>query len=407
MIAFWDQTLRDGEQSPGVFFTPSEKLRLAVKMEEIGIRRAEVGFPVVSRDESRAVKRIAEQGLKMKIVCPARCKREDIDAVAETGAGEVAVFIGTSPQLMKYSLRMSPREVEKGLVEAVEYARERGLFVHAVSEDSTRSRESFVLKNLRNAVEAGARGVVITDTLGIATPDKMFKLARAVKRRVRAESYSVHAHDDLGLATANTLAAVEAGFESPQTTVTGIGERSGNTSFEEVVMGLELLYDRRTGIRTERIFDLAELVEELSGVPIPVHKPVVGANSFAHEAGVHVAAVLRNPVTYEPFPPERVGRERRFSLGKHSGAAMVEHELERSGGRTRDGSVKELTQRVKWLKEGTGKGKIRELVRVKRALDRERAGVTLEEFRALINQKSARPSVSASGKIPVQRLSRE
>jgi isopropylmalate/homocitrate/citramalate synthase len=401
LIEFWDQTLRDGEQSPGVFFTPSEKLRLAVEMEKIGVRRSEVGFPIVSREEFRAVKNIVEQGLKIKIVCPARCKKEDIDAVAETGAGEVAVFIGTSPQLMKYSLRMTPGEVGKRLVEAVDYARQRGLFVHVVSEDSLRSREDFVLRILRKAVEAGAKGVVITDTLGIATPDKMFKLARMVRRGVKAESYSVHAHDDMGLATANTLAAVEAGFESPQTTVTGIGERSGNASFEEVVMGLELLYDRRTGIRTERIFRLAELVEELSGVPIPVHKPVVGTNSFTHEAGVHVAAVLRNPRTYEPFPPETVGRERRFSMGKHSGAALVEHELERLGGKVRGGDVKELTQRVKRLKEGAGKGKLRELVRVKRALDRERAGVTLEEFRRLIGGKGARASGSASSKIPV------
>ncbi len=388
MIEFWDQTLRDGEQSPGVFFTPGEKLRLAVKMEEIGIRRSEVGFPVVSREEFRAVKKIVEQGLKMKIVCPARCKREDIDAVAETGAGEVAVFIGTSPQLMKYSLRMTPGEVETRLVEAVEYARERGLFVHAVSEDSTRSKEAFVLKIFRNAVEAGAKGIVITDTLGIATPERMFKLARTVRKGVRAESYSVHTHDDLGLATANTLAAMEAGFESPQTTVTGIGERSGNAAFEEVVMGLELLYDRRTGIRTERIFRLAELVERFSGVPIPVHKPIIGTDSFVHEAGVHVAAVLRNPVTYEPFPPGRVGRERRFSLGKHSGAALVEHELQRLKRRSGTRDVNELTQRVKQLRVSAGKGKIRELVRVKNAMDRERAGVTLEEFRRLIGQKS-------------------
>ncbi len=371
-----------------MFFTPGEKLRLAFEMEKIGIRRAEVGFPIVSRDELRAVKKIVEQDLKMKIVCPARCAKEDIDAVAETGAGEVAVFISTSPELMKYSLRMTAGEVEERLVWAVEYARERGLFVHAVSEDSTRSREGFVLRVLRRAVEAGAKGVVITDTLGIATPERMFKLSRMIRRGVRAESYSVHAHDDLGLATANTLAAVEAGFEAPQTTVTGIGERSGNASFEEVVMALEVLYERRTGIRTERIFRLAELVEEFSGVPIPVHKPVIGTNSFAHEAGVHVAAVLRNPVTYEPFPPERVGRERRFSLGKHSGTAIVRRELRRTGGGEKTRSIKELTEMVKMLRAQAGKGKLRKLVRVKRALDRQRAGVTTAEFRRLLRTKS-------------------
>ncbi len=384
MIEFWDQTLRDGEQSPGVFFTPREKLRLAIEMEEIGIKRAEVGFPVVSRDECRAVKMIVDQGLKMKIVCPARCKREDIDAVAETGAGEVAVFIGTSPQLIKYSLRMKKNEVLTRMVESVEYARERGLYVHAVSEDSTRSDEQFVLRFFDSAVGAGAKGVVICDTLGIATTSKMAKLAALIRRSIRVRHYSVHCHDDMGLATANTLAAVEAGFEAPQTTVCGIGERSGNASFEEVCMSLQVLYRRRTGIRTERIFRLAELVEKYSGVPIPVHKPVVGTNSFAHEAGVHVAAVLKNPLTYEPFPPKRVGRTRRFSLGKHSGTRLVELELRRGGFLVTRDQARELTARLKALKERRSKRKIGELIKVKRALDQERAGVSEGDFLRLL-----------------------
>ncbi len=384
MIEFWDQTLRDGEQSPGVFFTPREKLRLAIEMEEIGIKRAEVGFPVVSRDESRAVRMIVEQGLKMKVVCPARCVRKDIEAVADTGASEVAVFIGTSPQLMKYSLKMDGADVERRMVESVEYAKERGLYVHAVSEDSTRSDEKFVLRFFKKAVEAGAKSVVVTDTIGIATPSNMGRLAGLVRQSVRAECYSVHCHDDLGLATANTLAAVEAGFGAPQTTVCGIGERSGNASFEEVCMSLQVLYRRRTGIRTERIFRLAELVEKYSGVPIPVHKPVVGTNSFAHEAGVHVAAVLKNPLTYEPFPPKRVGRTRRFSLGKHSGTRLVELELRRGGFLVTRDQARELTARLKALKERRSKRKIGELIKVKRALDQERAGVSEGDFLRLL-----------------------
>ncbi len=367
-----------------MFFTPREKLRLAVELEEIGIRRAEVGFPIVSKGEFRAVKLIVDQGLKMKVVCPARCRREDIDAVADAGAREVAVFIGTSPQLMKWSLRMTRSEVLGTIVESVEYARERGLYVHAVSEDTTRSDERFVARLLRSAVEAGAKGIVICDTLGVATPSKMERLAGVVRRSVRAECYSVHCHDDLGLATANTLVAVEAGYEAPQTTVCGIGERSGNAPFEEVCMALEVLYGRKTGIRTERIFRLAEMVERFSGIPVPVHKPVVGTNSFAHEAGVHVAAVLRNPVTYEPFRPERVGRKRRFSLGKHSGTALVGRELRRAGVLAASDRVWVVLERLKALREGRSKKRLRELVEVKKLLDRERAGVTEEEFRRLV-----------------------
>ncbi len=387
MIEFWDQTLRDGEQSPGVFFTPREKLRLAIEMEEIGVKRAEVGFPIVSRDEFRAVKMIVEQGLKMKIVCPARCKKEDIDAVADTGAREAAVFISTSPQLMRYSLRMDRGEVLRKIADSVEYARERGLFVHAVSEDSTRSHEDFVLRFFKTAVAAGARGIVVCDTLGVSTPTTMNKLALLVRRSIRADSYSVHCHDDLGLATANTLAAVEAGFLAPQTTVCGIGERSGNASFEEVCMTLEVLYRIRTGIRTRRIFRLAELVEKYSGVPIPVHKPVVGTDSFVHEAGVHVAAVLRNPIAYEPFPPERVGRRRGFSVGKHSGASLLKRELHRLGFQSKEVTSRELTNRLKALKEGKSKRRLRELVKVKRELDEERLGISEGDLRLLFGVK--------------------
>lgn len=392
MIQFWDQTLRDGEQSPGVFFTPLEKLRLAIEMEEIGIKRAEVGFPVVSKPEFRAVKMIVDQGLKMKVVCPARCKREDIDAVADTGAREVAVFIGTSPQLMKYSLRMKRTEVLKTMIESVEYAKQRGLYVHAVSEDSTRSNQRFVLRFLKKAVEVGAKGVVICDTLGFATPLKIGKLAKLVRQTVPAESYSIHCHDDLGFATANTLAAVAVGFEAPQTTVCGIGERSGNASFEEVCVALELLYGRKTGIKTERIFGLAELVEKYSGVPIPVHKPVIGTNSFAHEAGVHVAAVLRNPVTYEPYAPEKVGQVRRFSLGKHSGTRIVERELGQAKLASTRWKLKPLTSKLKSLKETRSKKKLYELIRVKKELDKEREGVTAEEFRQLMRATGPAPT---------------
>ncbi len=384
MIEFWDQTLRDGEQSPGVFFTPKEKLRLAIEMEEIGIKRAEVGFPIVSKNEFNAVKMILDQGLKMKVVCPARCRQEDIDAVADTGAPEVAVFIGTSPELMKYSLRMNSGEALEKIADSVEYARKRGLFVHAVSEDSTRSDPDFVLRFFKTAVEAGAKGIVVCDTLGVSTPEKTKQLAQIVRRSIRIESYSVHCHDDLGLATANTLAAVEAGFNGPQTTLCGIGERSGNASFEEVCMALEILYGVKTGIRTKMIFRLAELVEKYSGVPIPVHKPVIGSDSFVHEAGVHVAAVLRNPVTYEPFPPEKVGRRRRFNIGKHSGASLLKWELRRLGFQATDVDTRQLSARLKALKEGKSKKPIRQLIDVKRKLDEKRLGISEGDLRLIL-----------------------
>jgi 2-isopropylmalate synthase len=377
MIRFWDQTLRDGEQSPGVRFSPSEKLRLAGEMDGAGIAMAEVGFPVASKDDFRACKLLAEQGFRMRLICPARCRIEDVDAVADTGVREIALFISTSPQLMRHSLRMKGSTVIDRISKMIEYSRDRGLYVHAVSEDTMRSRPGFILPFFKSAVTAGAKGVVITDTVGIASPEKVRKFASLVHSSIRAQSYSVHVHDDLGLATANTLAAVEAGFNVPQTTINGIGERSGNASFAEVCLALELLYNRRTRLRMDRIYRLARLVEKFSGVPIPAHKPVIGGNSFSHEAGIHVAALLRNPQTYEPYPPEKVGRRRCFRIGKHTGSRLIENIL----GRNLDQeSARTLTGRLKRLQERRSK---REIYRLVRLLDKERSGISEQELRRM------------------------
>lgn len=377
MIRFWDQTLRDGEQSPGVRFSPSEKLRLAGEMNEAGMAMAEIGFPVVSKDDFRACKLLADQGLRMRLICPARCKIEDVDAVADTGVREIALFISTSPELMRDSLRMSQNKVIDRISKMIEYSRDRGLYVHAVSEDSMRSRPEFILRFFKSAVAAGAKGVVITDTIGIATPEKVRKFARLVRSSIRAQSYSVHVHDDLGLATVNTIAAVEAGFDVPQTTINGIGERSGNASFAEVCLGLELLYKRKTGIRMDRIYRLAQLVEKLSGIPIPAHKPVIGGNSFTHEAGIHVAALLRNTRTYEPFPPEIVGRKRSFQIGKHTGRRLIENILVKN---LDPESARILTSRLKRLQERKSK---REIFRLVRLLDLERRGISEQKLKQM------------------------
>src|SRR3989442_12909483 len=237
-----------------------------------------------------------------------------------------------------------------------------------------------ILRFFKCAITAGGTGVVITDTIGIATPAKVRKFAKLVRSSIRAQSSPIHVHDDLGLATANTLAAVEAGFDVPQTTINGIGERSGNASFAEVCLALELLYNWRTGVRIDRIYRLAHLVEKFSGVPIPAHKPVIGGNSFSHEAGIHVAALLRNPRTYEPYPPEMVGRKRTFQIGKHTGRRLVENIL----GKSLDQEfARTLTSRVKRLQERRSK---REIYRLVRFLDRKRSGVSEEGRRGKLGK---------------------
>src|SRR2546428_675117 len=251
-------------------------------------------------------------------------------------------------------------------------SRAGGFDFHAISENQMRPRPELTLPFYKPVLTAGAKGVVITDTVGIASPEKVRKFASLVHSSIRAQSYSVHVHDDLGLATANTLAAVEAGFNVPQTTINGIGERSGNASFAEVCLALELLYNWRTGVRMDRVYRLAHLVEKFSGVPIAAHKPVIGGNSFSHEAGVHVAALLRNPRTYEPYPPEMVGRNRTFRIGKHTGRRLVENILGKSLDQE---SARTLTSRLKRLQERRSK---REIYRLVSLLGREGSGGSAE-----------------------------
>src|SRR5438445_3854082 len=200
MIRFWDQTLRDGEQSPGVRFSPNEKLRLAGKMDEVGIAMAEVGFPVASKDDSRACKLLADQQFRMRLICPARCRVEDVDAVADTGVREIALFISTSPELMRDSLRMNGNTVIDRINKMIEYSRDRGLYVHAVSEDTMRFRTDFILRFFNFTITAGSIGVLIYTSTDIDPHAKCHKFAKLVRSSIRAQSYSIHVHDDLGLA---------------------------------------------------------------------------------------------------------------------------------------------------------------------------------------------------------------
>ncbi len=354
-ITFWDETLRDGEQMPGVHFSAEEKLAIAEKLAEVGVEVINAGIPVVSKDEEAMVHRIAHAGIKAHILAAGRTVPGDVEAIIRTGATHAAIFVAASEVHLRYKLRMSQDEVVKATVDSVRRAHEAGLHVAFVTEDTTRAPMDFVEKLYLAALDAGADRLVVSDTVGVMSPITFRWFLREFSARVHPKDWSVHCHNDFGMATANTIAAMEEGVNAPHVCVNGLGERAGNTSFEEVVMSLEILYGIKTGIKTEKLYELSRLVERLSGVPLPPNKALVGYNAFSHEAGIHTHGVLRNSLTYEPLQPEVLGRKRRFILGKHTGRAAIQEKLKESGISPTDDQVARLTELVKTTEEHKGK----------------------------------------------------
>jgi methanogen homocitrate synthase len=320
-VEICDVTLRDGEQTPGVSFTKEEKMDIARMLDEIGVEIIEAGFPITSPGEKESVRAVAGMGLDAKISCLARAVKTDIDAVLDCDADMVGIFIGTSDLHLKYKHRKTREEAIECMVTAVEYAKKHGLIVRCAAEDSTRTGLEFLRQFYKAGEEAGADYVNIADTVGIMTPSTMRYLVSEVRDMVKIP-VCVHCHDDVGLAVANTMAAAEAGAKQLHTCVNGIGERAGNAALEEVLMGLAIHYgmDR---YNTSNLKSLSKVVESYSGIPVAKNKSVVGENAFAHESGIHIAALLENDRTYELFSPETVGGKREFILGKHSGSKAL------------------------------------------------------------------------------------
>ncbi len=382
-IVFWDETLRDGEQTPGVHFTPEEKLRIAEVLSDIRVPVIDAGIPVVSAEEARAVDLLAHAGLRSKILASARTVPGDVDAVIRSGVSHIAIFVAASHVHLRYKLRMTPDEVRKASRACVRQAKEAGLHVAFVTEDTVRAPFDFVERLYRDVQEAGADRLVISDTVGIMTPLTFRWFIEEFQRRVRPKDLSVHCHNDFGLAAANTLAALEVGVTSPHTCVNGLGERAGNAALEEVAMTLERLYGVPTGLRTKRLYELSQLVEEISGVPIQPNKALVGYNSFSHEAGIHTHGVLAHTLTYEPMQPEIVGRRRRMILGKHTGKAAVVAKLKERGITASDPLLLELLQRLKTESESRPKKELREFLEEYRHLF-EHPGVSDTDFWTMV-----------------------
>jgi isopropylmalate/homocitrate/citramalate synthase len=378
-IQFWDETLRDGEQMPGVHFSPEEKLRIATVLSEVGISVIDAGIPVVSPDEAAAVRRVVGAGLKAKILASARTVPADVDAVIRSGASHIAIFVAASEVHLRYKLKMSQDEVLAASLATVRQAKDAGLHVAFVTEDTVRAPFEFVERLYTAVKDAGADRLVVSDTVGIMTPLTFRWYLEEFARRVRPTDWSVHCHNDFGLAVANTVTACEVGVTAPHVCVNGLGERAGNASLEEVVVALESLYQVPTGIRTDRLYELSQLVEELSGVPIPPNKALVGYNSFSHEAGIHTHGILAHTLTYEPLQPEVVGRHRQMILGKHTGKAALAEKLKERKVAATDPLLAELLRRVKESGEARGKAQLKAFLAEYRTLF-EHPGISDEEF---------------------------
>ena len=352
-VRIFDTTLRDGEQSPGATMTSAEKLEVAHHLARLGVDIIEAGFPAASPDDLEAVRRIAvevgnspagESEARVPIIAGlARANKSDIDkaweAVQAAQRPRIHTFLATSQIHMKHKLKMDPEEVVGRVAEMVAYAKSLCDDVEFSPEDAGRSDPEFLYVVLGEAIKAGATTLNIPDTVGYTTPDEFYELIEGIIKNTPGMhdgiTISVHCHDDLGLATANTLAGILAGARQAEVTVNGIGERAGNTSLEEVVMALKTrkpIFNLETGIETTQIARISKIVSNYTGIVVQPNKAIVGSNAFAHEAGIHQDGMLKHQTTYEIMRPEDVGvSQSNLVLGKHSGRHALRNRLAEMG----------------------------------------------------------------------------
>ncbi|MBS3977501.1 MAG: homocitrate synthase [Syntrophomonadaceae bacterium] len=317
-----DTTLRDGEQTAGVVFANREKVTIAKMLADLGVDQIEAGIPVMGGDEKETVKAIVKANLKPSIMAWNRAVISDLEASLDCGVDAVAISISTSDIHIKYKLQSSRERVLEQMVKAVEFARKHGVYISVNAEDASRSDPEFLVLFARTAKEAGADRLRYCDTVGVLDPFSTYEKVRSLLDQV-AIDMEMHSHNDFGMATANTLAGIKAGARFAGVTVNGLGERAGNAALEEVAMALKHVLDYPLNLNTKGFLELSEYVAKASDRQLPVSKPIVGKNMFAHESGIHADGAYKNPRTYEAFEPEEVGLIRQIIIGKHSGTTSI------------------------------------------------------------------------------------
>jgi 2-isopropylmalate synthase len=329
-VQIFDTTLRDGEQSPGFSMNREEKLRLAREIEELGVDVLEAGFPIASPGDLEATRAVAAEIKQCRVAALARARQDDVDAALRglepAAKPRLHLFLATSDLHLKHKLRSTREQALDQITKMICFARQHCSEIEFSAEDASRTDIDYLCQVVLAAVECGAGIINLPDTVGYSTPDEYAWMFRQVRGRLGAHPeviLSAHCHDDLGLAVANSLAAIEAGVRQIECTINGIGERAGNASLEELAVALHVRqnhYQVETRLRLERLYPTSRMLTQITGVSVPPNKAVVGANAFAHEAGIHQDGILKNPLTYEIIVPEKVGvPARRLVLGKHSG----------------------------------------------------------------------------------------
>ncbi|MGH2332004.1 2-isopropylmalate synthase [Thermoanaerobacter mathranii] len=384
-VIVFDTTLRDGEQTPGVNFNINEKFEIAKQLATLGVDVIEAGFPAASNGDFEAVKNVADKIKGVTIAGLARAVKEDIDrasnALKNAERSRLHVFIATSDIHLKYKLKMSREETLKRAVEMVRYARRKFDEIEFSAEDASRTDWDFLVKVFSEVIEAGANVINIPDTVGYAMPREFGELVKYIKNNVPnidGVIISAHCHNDLGLAVANSLSAIENGATQVEVAVNGIGERAGNAALEEVIMALNTRKDYFGlvhGINTKEIYNTSKLVSKLTGIDIPPNKAIIGANAFRHQAGIHQHGIINNRATYEIMKPEDIGiNPDTFALGKLSGRNAFELKAKQLGYNLSPGELNEAFRRFKDLAD-----------RKKVIIDEDIRFVveeTLEEFRS-------------------------
>ncbi len=400
-VCIWDETLRDGEQSPTVYLTLDEKIHLAKIMDDIGVKLIAVGFPAVSESEKNIVKTIVNENLrKSTILGIARPRRDDIDACIDADLEEIVVFMPISP-IFRKTLKQTEKDQLEKIRTAIQYAKENGLKVNWVSEDGTRCDFEHLKNVFMTAIYAGAERIVLGDTVGVLTPCStrylMTRIRKEVLEPLKEKIYmGIHTHNDFGMAVANTITGVIQGCEYPHTCINGYGERAGNAALDEVVMNLYRL-GINTGIKLNLLPELSEVCEKYFCKPLSQYKPIVGDYAFSHESGLHIAAILAHPLTYEPINPRIVGRRRKFYLGKFSGSksimAALQSKIKVLDLDIPEDIIRKIVTEVKVKHESTSKEDLRKSFHIiKEELKKITRGVSDKDFFEIVN-KYAQPYV--------------
>jgi len=350
-VVFHDVTLRDGEQTPGVVFNAGDKLEIARLLSDLGVRRIEAGMPVISDEERSAIRSIVKEGLESEVFTLCRLRKEDIEASAETEVQGIVLEAPVGvPKLKQFGWGLD--YVESLSLEMIDLAKSHGLYVTYFGVDTTRADEEAYFKLMEKIVKSRADAFAVVDTFGCITTDGMRYLVRRL-REITQKPIEVHTHNDLGLAVANTVAAVLEGASVVHTAVNGLGERVGNAAFEEVAVNLEIMLGIKTGIALDKLKQLSHVVEERSGFRMPPNKPIVGDNAFARESGISVAGWAKYNLGSEPLLPEVVGNQHRVLVGKKSGRHAIEYKLKELGiaANLSENEIKELVGEVKRFAE--------------------------------------------------------